>query len=151
MNVFTVLILVWWAWGVLYWGDRLTAGFADVLRQKLLQLHHKTGKNSKIWCESISRSHLQNVAKFKWNKPTQQTKFGTIFFICIIKIIRTVIGNMQNNTKLSCNSIYRLDHLLVEISLTKIMLLTTGCNQRIYFSNHYRALHQENTCLIDNY
>ena len=27
------LSLVWWTWDVLCWGDRLTAGFADVLRQ----------------------------------------------------------------------------------------------------------------------
>ena len=33
MSVSTVLIPVWWTWDVLCWGDRLTAGFADVLRQ----------------------------------------------------------------------------------------------------------------------
>ena len=32
LSVSTVLIPVWWTWGVLCWGDRLTAGFADVLR-----------------------------------------------------------------------------------------------------------------------
>ena len=34
------LISVWWTWDVLCWGDRLTSGFADVLRQehwKLIQ------------------------------------------------------------------------------------------------------------------
>ena len=38
LNVFTVLISVRWTWGVLCWGDRLTAGFADVLRQRIIWL-----------------------------------------------------------------------------------------------------------------
>ena len=29
---FKVLVVVWWTWNVLCWGDRLSAGFADVLR-----------------------------------------------------------------------------------------------------------------------
>ena len=31
-----------WTWGVLCWGDRLTAGFADVLRQ----VYHSSRRNS---------------------------------------------------------------------------------------------------------
>ena len=33
MSVSTALIPAWWTWGFLCWGNRLTAGFADVLRQ----------------------------------------------------------------------------------------------------------------------
>ena len=36
LSISTVLIPVWWIWDVLCWGDRLTAGFADVLRHSPL-------------------------------------------------------------------------------------------------------------------
>ena len=32
-SVSKVLVFYWWTWNVLCWGDRLSAGFADVLRQ----------------------------------------------------------------------------------------------------------------------
>ena len=32
LSVFKVLVLGWWTWDVLCWGDRLSAGIADVLQ-----------------------------------------------------------------------------------------------------------------------
>ena len=62
LNVFKVLILAWWTWDVLCWGDFLSTGFADVLRQ-LTQCFA-------CFLNRIKRCHVNCVSKRKnggWN------------------------------------------------------------------------------------
>ena len=54
--VSTALMPVWWTWGVLCWGDRLTASFADVLRHSPL-----------FWKgHSQAQSFLQFSGRWRW-------------------------------------------------------------------------------------
>ena len=56
-SVSTVLIPVWWTCGVLCWGDRLTTGFADVLRQSgsalTLSNYYRTRTLKNRWFYSL--------------------------------------------------------------------------------------------------
>ena len=45
-----------WTWGVLCWGDRLTAGFADVLR------------HSPLFWEGHSRAQLSFLPSWRWGR-----------------------------------------------------------------------------------
>ena len=86
MSVSTVLIFVWWTWDVLFWGDRLTAGFADVLRRSPF-----------FWKgHSQAQSSLQFSGRWRWRFRTWWKKIdfsglvtwikGIIVILCVRRI-----------------------------------------------------------------
>ena len=67
----TVLFPFRWTWDVLCWGDRLSAGFADMLRQvewmwvKLLRLKWTWGEM--IWVKTIVDEMNEDEMNMAWN------------------------------------------------------------------------------------
>ena len=57
-----------WIWDVLYWGDRLTAGFADVLRQLLFNQ----------WSNQVINF------RFLWNHASINIKFSKNYANCAL-------------------------------------------------------------------
>ena len=77
LSVSTVLIPVCWTWGVLYWGDRLTAGFTDVLR------------HSPFFCkgQSQAQSSLEFSGRWRWRCGTWRKKIYPSGFITRVECI----------------------------------------------------------------
>ena len=77
LNVFTGLISVRWTWGVLCWGDRLTAGFADVLRHSPL-----------FWKgHSQAQSSLQFSGRWRWRCRARRNKVYPSGFVTWVESI----------------------------------------------------------------
>ena len=83
LGVSTVLIPVWWSWGILCWGDRLTAGFADMLRHSPV-----------FWKgHSQAQSSLQFSGRWRWRCRAWRTKnypSGLITWVESIVVSRRV-------------------------------------------------------------